>query len=143
VAHSVLPDPATPYGERVHRRLRDEVVLWLTTVGADGTPQPNPVWFLWEGESVLVYNRPDAHRLVHVRARPRVALNFDGNGSGGDILVITGRAELPQGEAPPNESPAYVAKYRGRMTSVSGSPEAFGKAYPVAMRVWPLGVRGF
>jgi len=29
------------------------------------------------------------------------------------------------------------------MTSVSGSPEAFGKAYPVAMRVWPLGMRGF
>jgi len=48
-----------------------------------------------------------------------------------------------EGEALPNESAAYVTRYRGRMTSVSGSPEAFGKAYPVAMRVWPLGVRGF
>jgi hypothetical protein len=40
---SVLPDPATPFGERVARRLREEAVIWLTTMGADGTPQPNPV----------------------------------------------------------------------------------------------------
>ena len=36
-------DPSTPFGERVRRRLRDVVVVWLNTVGADGTPQPNPV----------------------------------------------------------------------------------------------------
>jgi hypothetical protein len=33
----VLPDPGTPFGEAVHRRLRDEPVVWLTTVGANGT----------------------------------------------------------------------------------------------------------
>jgi hypothetical protein len=42
---SVLPDPATTFGKRVRRRLRDEPVSWFTTVGADGTPQPNPEAF--------------------------------------------------------------------------------------------------
>lgn len=143
VTNDVLPDPSTPYGQRVRRRLRDEIVVWLTTSGADGTPQPNPVWFLWDGESILAYNRPDAHRLTHVGVRPGVALNFDGNGQGGDIVVITGRAELTRGEPPPHEVPAYVAKYRERMIRVSGSLEGFSKQYPVAMRVWPLKVRGF
>ena len=52
---SILPPPETPLGEHVARRLRDELIVWLTTVGADGTPHPNPVWFLWDGgDSLLV-----------------------------------------------------------------------------------------
>ncbi|HSR23675.1 MAG TPA: TIGR03667 family PPOX class F420-dependent oxidoreductase [Candidatus Eisenbacteria bacterium] len=142
MASNVLPDPSTPFGERLRGRLRDEPVLWLTTVGDDGTPQPNPVWFLWDGHTFLVYNRADAHRLRHVRARPNVALNFDGNGQGGDIAVVTGRAELPEGEPPPHEVPAYVAKYGKRMAAISGSLEAFSAAYPVPMRIRPRKVRG-
>jgi len=42
---SVLPDPTTPFGERVARRLREEPVIWFTSTSRDGTPQPNPVWF--------------------------------------------------------------------------------------------------
>lgn len=142
VSDNVLPDPATPYGERVRRRLREDIIVWVTTTAADGTPQPNPVWFLWDSTSVLIYNRADARRLVHVRTRPAVALHFDGNGRGGDIVVITGKASLPRGEPAAHEVPAYVAKYGAHMTRVSGSPERFSEGYPVAMRVWPLRVRG-
>src|SRR2546421_3570356 len=105
---SVLPDASTPFGQRVEKRLAEEVVVWLTTVGADGTPQPNPVWFLWDGESFLVYNL-DVHRVRHVRERPRVTLNFDTDGKGGDVLVVTGRAELVDGAPPCHEVPEYVA----------------------------------
>jgi len=93
----LLPDPATGFGERVRQRLRDEQVIWFTTVGADGTPQPNPVWFLWEDNSVLVYNRSDANLLAHIRRRPQVCLHFDGNGRGGDIVVLAGRAQVLEG----------------------------------------------
>src|SRR5438132_1268065 len=31
-----LPDPSTPFGERVARRLREERLIWLTTVDARG-----------------------------------------------------------------------------------------------------------
>jgi PPOX class probable F420-dependent enzyme len=63
---SLIPD--NDFGARVRTRLKDELILWLTTVGKDGTPQPNPVWFLWEPdtESLLVYNRTDAVRLRQV-----------------------------------------------------------------------------
>jgi PPOX class probable F420-dependent enzyme len=139
---NVLPDPSTPFGERVRRRLRDELIVWLTTVGDDGSPQPNPVWFLWDAESCLVYNRVDAHRLRHVRARPQVTLNFDGDGTGGDIVVVVGRAEPSPGEPPCHEVPGYVAKYGERMTAIAGSPEGFNAAFPVPLRVHPLKVRG-
>jgi len=140
---NVLPDPSTPFGERVRRRLRDDRVVWLTTVGDDGTPQPNPVWFLWDGDSLLVYNRADAQRLRHVRTRPHVALNFDSDGQGGNIAVIVGDAELAGGEPAPHEIPEYLAKYGEAMGHVAGSPEGFSRAYPVPLRIRPRKIRGF
>jgi PPOX class probable F420-dependent enzyme len=141
MAGDSLPDPATPFGERVRRRLREDVVIWLTTVGSDLTPQPNPVWFLWEADSVLVYNRADAHRLQHVKARPRVSLNFDGDRRGGDIVVITGTAVISENEPAPHEHAAYVAKYGEMMAGVSGTLERFSQQYPVPLRVRGLKAR--
>ena len=40
-------------GERVRRRLTGEMTTWLTTVGRAGTPQPDPVGFLWDGGDSL------------------------------------------------------------------------------------------
>ena len=133
---SVMPDPSTPFGARVARRLREEHVIWLTTVDASGTPQPNPVWFLWDGDTVLIYNRNDARRIAHVQRNPRVALHFDGDKQGGDIIVITGTAQLV-----PKELPAYMDKY-GDLMRRSFTSESFAAAYSVAMRVRPRTVRG-
>ena len=68
---NVVPDESTPFGQQVARRLREDLIGWLTTVGIDGTPQPNPVWFLWDNEKLLVYNRTDARRLVNIRRNPQ------------------------------------------------------------------------
>jgi PPOX class probable F420-dependent enzyme len=138
---SFLPDPATAFGERVARRLRDEIVIWYTSVGRDGTPQPNPVWFWWDGETFLVYNRPGAGRVAHAASRPRVALHFDGNGRGGDIVVFTGTARVAPDVPPPHAHPEYLDKYRREIARVSGTPEAFSEQYPVPIRVHPDRVR--
>jgi PPOX class probable F420-dependent enzyme len=139
----ILPDPETGFGERVRQRLRDEQVMWFTTVGGDGTPQPNPVWFLWEETGALVYNRSDAKRLTHLRDRPEVSLHFNSNGFGGDVVVLTGRAEVLAGQPLPHQLPGYVDKYGESMIRVSGSLEAFSEAYPVPVRVDVARVRGF
>jgi PPOX class probable F420-dependent enzyme len=140
---AALPDPASPFGARVRDRLRDEQVIWFTAVALDGTPQPNPVWFLWQDDAVLVYNKRGARRLDYVRERPRVALHLNGDRRGGDIIVLTGIADVLDDAAPPHAVPAYLDKYRRGMTRVSGSPEAFSQAYPAAVRVRPARVRGF
>ena len=41
------------YGERVRRRLTGEMTIWLRTAGRDGTPQPNPAGFGWDGGDSL------------------------------------------------------------------------------------------
>jgi PPOX class probable F420-dependent enzyme len=59
-----------------------------------------PVWFLWDGaESVVMYSMPAA-RVRNVEANPRVTLNFAGDGKGGDIVVLSGRAAIDR-DTPP------------------------------------------
>ncbi len=46
-------DTSTEFGQRVAGHLANDQVIWLTTVNPDLTPQPSPVWFLWDGETLL------------------------------------------------------------------------------------------
>jgi PPOX class probable F420-dependent enzyme len=126
----------------VTRHLREDLIVWLVTVGADGTPQPSPVWFLWEGATCLIYSRPGTPKLRNVSERPRVALHFDGDGRGGDIVVLTGSARLDPAAGPADRLPAYVEKYREAMARIGMTPETFARAYSVALRVTPRRVRG-
>ena len=139
---SLLPDPSTEFGDRVARRLVEDRAAWLTVVDSAGTPQPSPVWFLWDGESALIYSLTDAKRLAHLRARPRVALHLDGNGQGGDIIVLTGEiADDPEAPAVADNAP-YLAKYGARIAAGWGTPEAFGAQYSVPLRFRPRRLRG-
>jgi PPOX class probable F420-dependent enzyme len=140
---TVLLDTSTEFGARVARRLRDEAVAWLTLVDPRGTPQPAPVWFLWDGETALVYSDKDARRLAHLRENAKVALHLDGDGHGGDIVVLTGEAVVDDGAPAPQDNGPYLAKYGDRIT---GGPwrtaEVFGRTYDVALRITPHRVRG-
>ncbi len=136
-----LPDPSTPFGAAVRERLAADQIIWLTAVGADGTPQPNPVWFLFDGDTILTYNRADASRLIHIKSRPRVALNL--NQRDGDVVVLVGSAERDDSVPPPDRNPDYVAKYDAQMARVSGSAAKFAAAYPVPVRIKIDSVRGF
>src|SRR5262245_1412900 len=124
-----LPDPVTPFGKAVRERLANERLIWLTTVGRDGTPQPNPVWFLHEDGEIVVYSIASANRLTHIVRRPRVSLNFNSDTGGNGVVVLTGDARLAPDEAPADRNPAYVAKYANAMASVAGSAAKFAETY--------------
>lgn len=139
----IIPDRSTAFGERVRRRLTDEMMIWLTTTGRDGTPQPNPVGFLWDGrDSVLIYNQAQARRLANIRRQPLVSLNFDSNG-GDNIVVLTGSAEI-LGDCPAvPDNPAWLEKYGEAIEARFGSAANFAKRFSVPVRINLTRVRGF
>jgi PPOX class probable F420-dependent enzyme len=143
VTSEVIPDRATTYGERVRRRLTEETTIWLTTVGRDGTPQPNPVGFLWDGgDSLLTYSQTDARRLANIRRQPLVSLNFDSNG-GDDIVVLTGTAEILDGYSAVPGNPAWLDKYGQAIDARFGSAAKFAQRFSVPVRIHLTRVRGF
>ncbi len=139
----VIPDRATAFGERVRRRLTGEMTIWLTTVGRDGTPQPNPVGFLWDGgDTVLTYSQADARRLANIRRQPLVSLNFDSNG-GDDVVVLTGTAEILDDYPAVSDNPVWLEKYGEAIDARFGSATRFAERFSVPVRVHLTRVRGF
>jgi PPOX class probable F420-dependent enzyme len=135
-------DTSTEFGERVTRHLEDDVIVWLTTVGANTTPQPSPVWFLWDGDTVLIYSQPNTPKLRGIEANPRVSLNFNCTEIGGDVVILLGDAWIDREAPAANTVPAYVEKYTERMQGISMTPEQFAQAYSVPVRVSPTSLRG-
>jgi PPOX class probable F420-dependent enzyme len=135
-------DTTTEFGARVARRLRDEAVIWLTTVDADGTPQPSPVWFWWDGTTLLIYSQPNAPKMKNIAANPRVALHFDSDGAGGDIVVLTGEAVRADPAPPITNVPAYLEKYREGIKGLGMTPERMAEVYSAAIHITPHKLRG-
>ena len=136
-------DESTEFGARVARRLRDEIVVWMTTVTPEGAPVPRPVWFIWDGaESVVMYSQPKL-RIRNLEANPRVTLNFDGDGDGGDIVVLSGTAAVDRDLPGANESPDYLAKYDDHIARLGMTPETFAREYSVPVGIRLKKLRGF
>lgn len=135
-------DQSTEFGQRVARRLAEERIGWLTTVDASGAPQPRPVWFLWQEDSLLIYSRPGTRKLEHIARNPRVSLHLDGDGQGGNIVVFSGVAAIDGAAPPADQVPAYVEKYSSGIERIGMTAQAFAQVYSVAIRVTVDRLRG-
>ena len=135
-------DLTTSFGQRVERRLREERLIWLVTVDAHGRPQPSPVWFWWDGASFLIYSQRERGKLRNIQRHPQVALHFDGDGRGGDIIIITGTARLDLGAPPAHQHAEYAQKYQWGFERIGKTAEQFAADYATAVRITPEKVRG-
>jgi PPOX class probable F420-dependent enzyme len=128
-------DETNEFGARVARHLREEMVVWLTTVTPSGAPLPRPVGFVWDGgENVCVYSQAGA-RVRNVVGNPRVSLNFGGDGRGGDIVVLSGTAEVDESAPSAAENPAYVTKYATELERAGMTAESFSRRFSIPLRI--------
>ncbi|MEZ4521986.1 MAG: TIGR03667 family PPOX class F420-dependent oxidoreductase [Thermomicrobiales bacterium] len=140
----MLIDTSTEYGQRVQRRLNEETIIWLTTVRKDGQPISVPVWYLWDGESeLLIYSKPHTPKLRNIADNPRVSVNFDSDGSGGNIVQFDGEAHADIDAPAATGVDAFIEKYRDGIERIGTTPEGFASTYSVAVRIQLTKNRGF
>jgi len=132
---------STEFGSRVNKRLMTDGVIWFTTVSPKGIPHPNPVWFIWDGEFIIVYSKPDSYRVRNIMQNPRVALNLEGaDALGNNVIVIYGQALLyPDCEV---LYPGFLEKYLQYEAALQTSVDEMIAAYSVEIRVRPERIRG-
>ena len=136
-------DTSSEFGQRVSRRLADEQVVWLATVDSIGTPQPNPVWFIWDGQTALVYSQPNQAKIRNVERNGHASLHFNSDFHGGDVVVLSATAHIEPGAPAADQNPAFIEKYADGIASINMTPESFAAAYSVPIRIIPTKVRGF
>ena len=123
-------------------RLRDDLIIWMTTVNAKGMPQPSPVWFIRDGDDFVIYSMHSA-RLRNIERNPSVALNLDGDGEGEGIVVVQGTARIEPDRPAAYEVPAYVEKYARKFEEYGWDPVDFSRRYPVPVVVTPTRIRAW
>ena len=136
-------DTSTGFGKRIERQLDDELVVWLTTVGRSGTPAPNPVWFLWRDNEILISSQPNKAKLHNIADHPQVTVNFNATHTGGDVGVISGTAVVDPDPISGDALAAYNAKYGDDIAGLGMTPDQFHADYSVLIRITPEKLRGF
>jgi PPOX class probable F420-dependent enzyme len=132
-------DRSNAFHHRAAGRLETEIVAWLVTIGADGTPQPSPIWFLWNGaDQVLIYSQ-EMPKVKNIAARPRVALHFNSEG-GGNIVIFSGSAVVDRSQPLVVNNRSYLDKYADEIVRIGMNNESFSAAYhvPVVMTIEKL-----
>ena len=136
-------DESSEFGARVARHLREDVVVWLTSVSPRGAPLPMPVWFVWDGDETVTVYSLEGTRIRNIEANPRVTLNFPGDRLGDDVVVLSGRAEIARDAPPVDRAADYRSKYDEHIARIGMTPETFAQRYRVPLRIRITRVRGY
>jgi PPOX class probable F420-dependent enzyme len=139
-----MVDLSSSFGRIVKQHLESEYVIWLTTVDAKLTPQPRPVWFIWQEDSFLIFSQANAYKVKHILKHPRVALHFNTDETGDQhVIIFTGEASIHTDHVPAHQVLAYFKKYEEGIAALEMSPEEFSRAYSTAIKIRPAEVRGW
>ena len=129
------------FHDRAAGRRETETVGWLVTAGADGTPQPSPVWFLWNGaDQVLIYSQ-ETRKVKNIEAQPRIAFHFN-DVDGGNVVVFTGSAVIDRAHPVALDNQPYLDKYANDITGIGMTNESFSAEYHVPVVITIEKLRG-
>jgi PPOX class probable F420-dependent enzyme len=120
----------------IEERLRSNEMVWLTTVRPDGRPHSVPVWFLWEGATVLIWSKPNTQKIHNLRQNHSVTLALDDTKKG--VVILEGTAELlGRGDAS-ERLQTYGEKYREGLGRIGRTAEELTTLYSQPIRVTPI-----
>lgn len=71
IAHAVETVPSD-----FHDLLAAKTLLSIATIGPEGEPQNNPVWFIWDGMTLRFAVQPQVQKLKNLRRDDRIAASI-------------------------------------------------------------------
>ena len=126
-----------PNNAHVEQRLREEPIIWLTTVRADGRSHTVPVWFLWDGETFLIFSQPGNLKIRNLQRNPHITLALDGTKQGEDVVTVEGEAELLSEPSRNMRVPAFGEKYASLIKAMGADLERMVEDYSQPIRIKP------
>jgi PPOX class probable F420-dependent enzyme len=130
----MMANQTKPNNAHVDQRLREEPIIWFTTVRADGRPHTVPVWFLWDGETFLIFSQPGNLKIRNLQRNPHITLALDGTKQGVDVVTVEGEAEIL---SEPRNKVIYGEKYASLIKAVGADPERMVEDFSQQIRIKP------
>jgi len=129
-------DLSQPKHAHADERLRNDLMIWLGTVRPDGRPHLVPVWFLWDGERILIFSKND-QKIKNLGSNKRVMLALDDTKGGDDVVMVEGDATLPERGSVTPALPAYAEKYSAKLAQFGWAGESMGREYSEPISITP------
>lgn len=130
-----------PDGAVARAQLASDVVGWLTTISADGRPQSSVISFLWDGDGILFYSRPDTPEVRNIAANGAVSFHLNCDPYGDHVVIIEGRAQVVPLELRSDVHPAYAGKYHEPLAHWGMDRQANADDFSLPIRIHPERVR--
>lgn len=137
VRNALLADDAV----ELRDHLAHDVVGWLTTVSPDGRPQTAVISFLWDGEGILFYSRPDTPKIRNMTTHPEVSFHLNCDPYGDHVVILEGLAGRAPHEARSDVHRAYRRKYREPLEHWGMDEKQTADDFSVPIRVIPERLR--
>jgi PPOX class probable F420-dependent enzyme len=134
-------DLTQPFHAYVDRRLRAEPIIWLTTATLDGRTHIVPMWFLWDGQAVVLFSLPNTKKLRHIASNPLVSLALEASDQGYDIVIIEGRASLIDDPLVTGKMPSFITKYAG--VPRRWEPQEWAEKFSKTVQVMPTKLKAW
>jgi PPOX class probable F420-dependent enzyme len=74
--------------------LAAKTLLSVATLGPDGEPQNNPVWFIWDGAALQFAVQPQVQKLKNLRRDDRIAASIFDPANPGRYLEFRGTVTI-------------------------------------------------
>ncbi len=129
-------DLSQPRHAHADERLRNDLMIWLGSVRPDGRPHLVPVWFLWDGDRILIFSKND-HKIRNLQNNQRVMLALDDTKGGDDVVMVEGEAALLERGSVTPALPAYEEKYAAKLAQFNWTGESMGREYTEPISITP------
>ncbi len=137
VRRSLLDDGAAAGRDRLAR----DIVGWLTTIAPDGRPQTAVISFLWDGEGILFYSKPNTPKVRNIELHPAVSFHLNCDPYGDHYVVVEGRARIAPDELPSDVHRAYRAKYAAPLMHWRMDEKETADEFSIPIRIEPDRIR--
>ena len=80
--------------EDIENFLKEPHIANLATVRPDGSPHVAPVWFLYDGEQVIVMAEKSAVKVRNMQREPRIMLSIATDQTPYQYVLVSGKATI-------------------------------------------------
>jgi PPOX class probable F420-dependent enzyme len=143
MTRTAQPDQAPRCRPSIEAALRDDPVVWLSSVQADGRPHLVPVWFHWDGDRIVAFSKPHARKVDNLRDQPSVMLAVGTPGPEFEVELIEATAELPAEPAERIMPEGFGAKYTELLHRAGLTVQRFAEVYSQAIVLRPTRFLGY
>jgi PPOX class probable F420-dependent enzyme len=135
-------DGSTFAALRIERFLETEPVVWLSTIGADGSPHLVPTWFIWDGSEIVIRSKPGASKVGNLRRDPRAMLALGDAEDDFDVGLLRATARL-ESTSGPDLPPLFEHKYASQIARLGLTPTEFARTYSQSIHLRPARALGW